>query len=399
MIATNQIPDFAASGKATPVITMITSNPIPSRIWINVSKANARKRLPMPAISNSRTVCSGVSMVSLSLKSPAARICDGSVMISTRWLEKRKSYWARLELLVDRSNKGGISTLEHRELQELGLLYRQTASDLATVREDVTSNQLAFYLNQLLGRAHNLIYMGHKPKISGLVRFYAQTFPRVFRETFRQTLLALLIFVVTGIATWAVTIHDPTFAHRMLGPQMMDTIERKEMWTQSIVTIKPLAASGILTNNLAVSFTTFAMGITAGIGTIWMMVTNGMLIGVIGAATWRAGMALQLWTFVAPHGVLELPAIFIAGGAGLEIARGMLFPGLLPRRESLARAGGRAARLVLGIVPILVIAGIIEGFLSPSGIAVPLKFLLAAVLFAALTTYLARPGTPVPETN
>jgi len=302
-------------------------------------------------------------------------------------------------LLVDRSNKGGISTLEHRELQELGLLYRLTASDLATVREDVTSNQLAFYLNQLLGRAHNLIYMGHKPKISGLVRFYAQTFPRVFRETFRQTLLALLIFVVTGIATWAVTIHDPTFAHRMLGPQMMDTIERKEMWTQSIVTIKPLAASGILTNNLAVSFTTFAMGITAGIGTIWMMVTNGMLIGVIGAATWRAGMALQLWTFVAPHGVLELPAIFIAGGAGLEIARGMLFPGLLPRRESLARAGGRAARLVLGIVPILVIAGIIEGFLSPSGIAVPLKFLLAAVLFAALTTYLARPGTPVPETN
>ena len=301
-------------------------------------------------------------------------------------------------MLVDRSNKGGISTLEHRELQELGLLYRQTASDLATVREDVTSNQLAFYLNQLLGRAHNLIYMGHKPKISGLVRFYAQTFPRVFRETFRQTLLALLIFVVTGIATWAVTIHDPTFAHRMLGPQMMDTIERKEMWTQSIVTIKPLAASGILTNNLAVSFTTFAMGITAGIGTIWMMVTNGMLIGVIGAATWRAGMALQLWTFVAPHGVLELPAIFIAGGAGLEIARGMLFPGLLPRRESLAQAGGRAARLVLGIVPMLIVAGIIEGFVSPSGIAKPLKLLLAAVLFAALTAYLVRPGAPQPET-
>jgi len=320
-------------------------------------------------------------------------------MISTRWLEKRKAYWARLESLVDRSNRGGVSALDHRELQELGLLYRQTASDLATVREDVTSNQLAFYLNQLLGRAHNLIYMGHKQKISGLVRFYSQTFPQVFRETFRQTFLAFLIFTVTGIATWAVTIHDPSFAHRILGPEMMDTIERKEMWTQSIVTIKPLAASGIMTNNLAVSFTTFAMGITAGIGTIWMMVTNGMLIGVIGAATWQAGMALQLWSFVAPHGVLELPAIFIAGGAGLEIARGMLFPGLLPRRESLARAGGRAARLVLGIVPILVIAGIIEGFVSPSGIAVPLKFLLAAVLSAALATYLARPGTPELETN
>ncbi len=278
-------------------------------------------------------------------------------------------------------------------------MYRQTASDLATVREDVTSNQLSFYLNQLLGRAHNLIYMGHKQKISGIVRFYAQTFPQVFRETFRQSLLAFLIFAATGIATWAVTIHDPSFAHRLLGPQMMETIEKKEMWTQSIVTIKPLAASGIMTNNLAVSFATFAMGITAGIGTIWMMVTNGMLIGVIGAATWQAGMALQLWSFVAPHGVLELPAIFIAGGAGLEIARGMLFPGLLPRRESLALAGGRAARLVLGIVPMLIIAGIIEGFVSPSGIATPLKFLLAAVLFSALTTYLARTGTPQPETN
>jgi uncharacterized membrane protein SpoIIM required for sporulation len=320
-------------------------------------------------------------------------------MISTRWLEKRKIYWARLEQLVDRSNKGGVSALDHRELQELGLLYRQTASDLATVREDVTSNQLSFYLNQLLGRAHNLIYMGHKQKISGLVRFYTQTFPQVFRETFPQTFLAFLIFAVTGVATWAVTIHDPAFAHRMLGPEMMATIEKREMWTKSIVTVKPLAASGIMTNNLAVCFTAFAMGITAGLGTINMMVTNGMLIGVIGAATWQSGMALQLWSFVAGHGALELPAIFISGGAGLEIARGMLFPGLLPRRESLALAGGRAARLMIGIIPMLVVAGIIEGFVSPSGLAIPLKFLLSGVLLTALITYLTRVGLPQPETT
>jgi uncharacterized membrane protein SpoIIM required for sporulation len=276
-------------------------------------------------------------------------------------------------------------------------LYRQTASDLATVREDVTSNQLSFYLNQLLGRAHNLIYMGHKQKISGLVHFYSQTFPQVFRETFWQTFLAFLIFAVTGIATWAVTIHEPAFAHRMLGPEMMATIEKREMWTKSIVTIKPLAASGIMTNNLAVCFTTFAMGVTAGIGTIYMMFTNGMLIGVLGAATWQAGMALQLWSFVAAHGALELPAIFISGGAGLEIARGMLFPGLLPRRESLTRAGGRAARLMIGIVPMLIIAGVIEGFVSPSGLATPLKFLLSAVLFVALTAYLALVGRPEPK--
>jgi uncharacterized membrane protein SpoIIM required for sporulation len=308
-------------------------------------------------------------------------------MISNRWLEKRKPYWARLEELVGRS-KRGVAALSHKELQELGLLYRQTASDLATVREDATSRQLSAYLNHLLGRSHNLIYMGHKPKVSALVQFYGETYPGVFRDTLPQTLLALAIFLVTGVAAWIITIHDPGFAHRLLGPGMMETIERREMWTHSVVAVKPLASSAIMTNNLAVAFAAFAMGITAGLGTIWMMVTNGLLIGVIGAATWRAGMALELWSFVAPHGVLELPAIFIAGGAGLEIARGLLFPGLLPRRQSLAWAGGRATRLLLGTIPMLFVAGVIEGFFSPSDVPVSMKFALASVLFVALIFYL-----------
>ena len=166
---------------------------------------------------------------------------------------------------------------------------------------------------------------------------------------------------------------------------MMATIEKREMWTKSIVTIKPLAASAIMTNNLSVASRRLRWASRRGSARSCMMVTNGLLIGVIGAATWQAGMALQLWSFVAAHGVLELPAIFISGGAGLEIARGMLFPGLLPRRESLALAGGRAARLMIGIVPMLIVAGIIEGFVSPSGLAAPLKFLLSAVLFVALS--------------
>ncbi len=298
---------------------------------------------------------------------------------------------------MNRSRARGVSALDHGELQELGLLYRQTASDLAAVREDTTSSQLAAYLNQLLGRAHNLIYMGHRPKISGLVRFYSETYPQTFRETLPQTTLAFLIFLVTAVAAWAVTIRDPAFAHRLLGPQMMDTIEQHKMWTDSILTVKPLAASGIMTNNMSVAFATFASGITAGIGTIWMMVLNGLMMGVVGAATWHAGMANKLWSFVAPHGVLELPAIFIAGGAGFEIARGMLFPGLLPRKESLAKAGGRAARLVLGTVPMLFVAGIIEAFLSPSNIPAPLKYLFAAVMFSVLVTYLNMARMPRPQ--
>ena len=202
--------------------------------------------------------------------------------------------------------------------------------------------------------------------------------------------------MLAAIAACAVTLRDPAFAHRVLGAKMMETIERREMWTHSIVTVKPLAASAIMTNNLVVSFAAFAYGVTAGIGTVWMMLLNGMMIGVVGAATWHAGMAEQLWSFVAPHGVLELPAIFIAGGAGLEIARGMLFPGLLPRRESIAKAGGRASKLLLGTIPMLFVAGIIEGFLSPSDMPPWTKFVFAGVMFSALVVYLNTARRPQP---
>jgi uncharacterized membrane protein SpoIIM required for sporulation len=309
-------------------------------------------------------------------------------MVSNRWLEKRRPLWSRLEQLVQRSSRG-LGGLSHSELQELGLLYRQTASDLATVREDVATRQLAAYLNELLGRAHNIIYLGQGRKVSGLLGFYRDTYPQVFRETLPQTMLAFAIFMVAGIVAWAVTWRDPAFAYRVVGPAMMETIEQHKMWTESIVAIKPLASSGIMTNNLSVCFSAFAMGITGGLGTIWMMAFNGLLIGVIGAATWKAGMAVQLWSFVAPHGVLELPAIFISGGAGLEIARGLLFPGMLPRKASLAQAGSRASRLLLGTIPMLVVAGLLEGFFSPTHVPVAMKFGLAAVLFLAFAGYLS----------
>jgi uncharacterized membrane protein SpoIIM required for sporulation len=112
------------------------------------------------------------------------------------------------------------------------------------------------------------------------------------------------------------------------------------------------------------------------------------MLGVIGAACWLSGMSLQLWSFVAPHGVLELPAIFIAGGAGLMLADALLFPGVLSRRDSLAASGALAIRLVLGILPLLVIAGVVEGFISPSRLPVALKFLFAAVMFSLLLVYL-----------
>jgi len=318
-------------------------------------------------------------------------------MLSARWLEKRKPYWTRLEAIVERTGRRGIGVLSYRELQELGQLYRQVAADLATVREDPMSRRLADYLNQLLGRAHNLIYMGRKARPRGILEFYRATFPQVFRLTFSYTLLAFLLFAAGTLAGFIWCLAEPEFQRFFLGPHMTATIERREMWTHSIVSMKPLASSAIMTNNLAVSFTVFALGITAGLGTVSMLLQNGLLMGVISAACWQAGMARQLAEFVAPHGVLELPAIFIAGGAGLLIARGLLFPGTMLRRDSLVFYGGQAVRLVLGIIPWLVVAGLIEGFISPTPIPWGTKFLLAACLAGLAILYVTQAGRASPR--
>jgi uncharacterized membrane protein SpoIIM required for sporulation len=313
-------------------------------------------------------------------------------MLSARWLEKRKPYWTRLEEMVERAGGRGVGVLSYRELQELGQLYRQVAADLASVREDPMSRRLADYLNQLLGRAHNLIYMGRKARPRGILEFYRTTFPQVFRATFNYTLLSFALFAAGALAGFLWCLADPEFQRFFLGPHMTATIERRQMWTHSIVTMKPLASSFIMTNNLAVSFMVFAMGIAAGLGTAFMLVQNGLLMGVISAACWQAGMTLQLAEFVAPHGVLELPAIFVAGGAGLLIGRGLLFPGPMLRRDALVFYGGQAVRLLLGIIPWLVIAGIVEGYISPTTIPWGTKFLLAASLAIVAVLYVTQAG-------
>ena len=313
-------------------------------------------------------------------------------MISTRWIEKRRPHWTRLEQLVNLSGRSGVAALSPTDLQELALLYRQIAADLATVREDATSTNLAHYLNQLLGRAHNIIYMGRKTESRNILRFYRHTYPAIFRDTFSNTLAALVIFACAAVAGCLLTLNDPSFSRHILGPSMIQSIEQHKMWTDSVVTVKPVASSQILTNNLSVSILTYALGITAGVGTVWMMLLNGLLIGVVGTACWQAQMSVMLWSFVAAHGVLELPAIFIAAGAGLVVARGLLFPGALPRRESLVRAGSQSAKLFFGTIPLLLIAGFIEGFISPSDLPIGLKFGLAAALFTLLVLYLFFSG-------
>jgi uncharacterized membrane protein SpoIIM required for sporulation len=217
--------------------------------------------------------------------------------------------------------------------------------------------------------------------------FFIYDYPSIFRKNFSYTALAFAIFLGSAILGMLLTAARPQFMRSMLGPAMVDTIERREMWTHSIVGMMPEASSQIMTNNLGVSFLTFASGITFGVLTVYLEFFNGLLIGVIGIACWQSGMSLQLWSFVVGHGALELPAIFIAGGSGFLIARGMLFPGTLSRIDAMAKYGSEAVRLMLGTIPMLVIAGIVEGFISPRDIPAASKFGLGIALFTLLVMW------------
>ena len=275
----------------------------------------------------------------------------------------------------------------------MGLLYRQAAADLSALREDPSGKTYARTLNLLLARAHNTIYTGQKSSGGGIVHFFRVEYPRLFRRNLGLITAAFLLFLAGGLAGSLLTLSRPEFMRLYINPQMMESIDRHQMWTDSVVSIKPAASSRIMTNNLTVAFVTFAMGITAGLGTILSLINNGVMLGVIGVACWLGDMSLPLWSFVAPHGVLELPAIFIAGGAGLRIAHGMLFPGWLSRSDSLVKSGGEAVRLVLGTIPILIVAGSIEGFISPSpNIPWRLKFALAGVIAVFFFAYLFFAG-------
>ena len=314
-----------------------------------------------------------------------------AIILSNQWLEKRRPYWERLSSLLNQAGAIGVRQLTRAELREAALLYRQAASDLSTLRQDSTARAYAEHVNQLLARAHHIIYSNRGTTFLNLFRFLRDGYPAVVQRQIRYALVSLLILLAGAALGSVLTLARPEFMRRMLGPEMVATIERHEMWTHSIVGIKPLATSLIMTNNLTVCFVAFAGGILFGLLTVYSMFFNGLLLGVIGVACQQHGMSRDLWSFVAPHGSLELPSIILSGAAGLRLAHGVLFPGIYRWRDSIAHAGVDAARLVSGIIPLLVIAGTLEGFFSPSSAQPWLKFTVGGSLFTLLVLWLFRP--------
>ncbi len=313
-------------------------------------------------------------------------------MVTNLWIDHRKGNWNRLEALVTEAETSGVRNLPYSDLRDLGLLYRGAAADLSTVRADPTARSLEAYLNRLVGRAHNLVYSGRRVSFGSLWEFLAHGYPRLLRRMLPYIWLATAVFLGCFALGMLITLLRPEFAILWLGPAMMDKINHHQMWTDAVLSMKPQASSQIMTNNMSVCFLTFAAGTTAGLGTLFLLFNNGLQIGAVLACCAQHGMAGSLLAFMVSHGALEIPSIMLAGAAGLRLGAGILFPGQLRRRDALAKAGAESVQLVSATIPLLIIAGSFEAFLSPTHAPVALKCAVGAVLFTGLCVWWGEGG-------
>ena len=197
----------------------------------------AIKRLPIPASGISIATNSGVSMLSWS------PIGSMAIILSNQWLQKRRPYWDRLAALLAQAGAGGVRQLTRAELRETALLYRQVASDLSTLRQDSTARAYAEHVNQLLARAHHIIYSSRRKGFLKILLFLRDEYPALVQRQIHYVLLSLVLLLGGASLGSVLTLARPQFMRHMLGPAMVQTIERHEMWTHSIVALSPWRAA------------------------------------------------------------------------------------------------------------------------------------------------------------
>ena len=311
-----------------------------------------------------------------------------------RFIEKHKTAWQRLEDLLKLFDGSSLHKLHREEVRELGRIYRRTASDLAIARAESRDPRLINYLNSLVIRAHGRIYQADPQGGSRIKEFFARDFPRTFRRTWRYTAVSFTVFALFAVIGFVGTKYDPEFSELMGVPPAFRelTIENKVRWWEGLNESNQEGASWIMTNNVRVTFYTFAFGAMFGVGTLYALAFNGAVNAAVLALTYRAGYGNELLTFMAGHGVIELSCIFIAGGAGLLIGSALLMPGDLSRADALKSRGKDAIRLMMGVAVLLMVAGTIEGFISPAPINPKIKFGIAALTGLALYSYLLIAG-------
>jgi len=317
--------------------------------------------------------------------------------------------WSRFAARLQAAQSGGLKRLNETEVREFVEQYRDAANDLARLQTASRGRQDAdvFFLTRLVAAAHNLLYRGTAMTLGSALRALALDGPREVRRSWRPILLAAFVFFGPAVVAHVAVVRDPTVAETFLPSGMLDRaeagLERAKQGTGYIEDpqlFRPVVASNIIANNVQVTFAAFAFGLTAGIGTLILLLTNGVSLGGVMGLYASKGIASLLIKFVAPHGVLELTAICIAGGAGLLLAAALLIPGERTRRRALVENGRRAIQLIGVSSVLLVVAGALEGFVSPIPTwSLGTKLAVSAATAVLLVLYLsANRASKTPET-
>jgi uncharacterized membrane protein SpoIIM required for sporulation/uncharacterized RDD family membrane protein YckC len=283
--------------------------------------------------------------------------------------------WRDFSTALAAAQRKGLRAMSPDEVSHLVSLYREVSTDLARLRtaSESEDQDAIFYVSRLLGAGHNFLYRQRSLSVRDVWRFLSLSVPREVRHSARYILAGALFLFGPMVITYVAVVRHPELERRLNPPGMIDRVVEDahgdSLGKHEYVAIKdferPVMASGIIANNVQVTYAVFAFGITAGVMTLLMLVFNGIGIGAAMALYTNHGVFHLIRDFVIAHSVLELSAICIAAGGGFLLAMALLLPGAHTRREAFVINGRRAIRLITASTLMLLAAGTIEGLISP----------------------------------
>jgi uncharacterized membrane protein SpoIIM required for sporulation len=309
------------------------------------------------------------------------------------FLRERGPSWKRFELLLGRAEAPGKPRLGSEEVSELSELFRALCYDLAQVRSRDWSSSLERYLNDLVVRGHGAFYGGRPRPRGRVLSFLSGGFPRRLRENHVFFWVSLALFAVPLAVSWAVVVNEPSLAHRVLPGTALYTMEQMYSRDFEEGERQDAAMAGFyVRHNTSIAFQSFALGFFMGLGTVYVLLSNGIQLGTVAGYVIGKGHGERFLGFVCGHSSFELLAIVVSGTAGLILGHAILAPGSLSRAESLKERGRVAVELALGAAAMLFVAAMIEGFWSAQKLPLGIKSLVATLLWIACAGYLGLAG-------
>ena len=330
---------------------------------------------------------------------------EGWEMQAAALVRGRKREWDAYRELVAQARKRGLQRLSESRARSFGRLYRALAADLARARTYGAPGAVVAALEKWAGAGHTLLY-GQERRARGnprrIARWLAAGLPQAVRRAWRTVALVVLLLFGPMVATYQAVRADPALARSIMPAEMLARAENTPQGDIDAAYLDvpsgamPMLASGVMTNNLGVAFTLFASGILAGAGSAAVLVLNGVFLGAAFGLYANQQVLAVILAFVTPHGVMELTAICLAGAAGLMLGSAVLAPGRRTRRAALVERGGAALSVLGGSAALLVVAGVVEGFYSPSSLPAAAKYAFGAASAALLALYFAVAGRTSP---